>query len=662
MTMIPAALRRVAAALAALLAVTAAFASGFLVAQGRGTERPTPVRLAAAGLGSGLSCDALRQWYVDRALDRVTAWGWGPRLVYAAGGVPAAGDAVSPAPRTATTPSTTSATGTNVQESDVDEPDVVKTSGTLLVRVVDDTLTTYDVSGPHPRMLGSAPLTGLTDPQLLLAGDRVVALGTATPSPVAGADAGAGATNGPAPVLTRVRTFDVSDPTRPTEVDSRAYDGVLVTARQTGDVIRLVLSSSLPSLRFEMPEPTRTEASALRANRALVRHTTIADWLPTVTDGSGRSRPSVACSDVAVPDDDAGPGTLTVVGFRAAAPEDTDTTAVATSSDVAYLSTDLLAVAASPHPAFTCCWERPMPGAEVAPDVARQPEPRQADVRTRLYAFALSGTSATYVGNAAVDGQVANSWAMDEHDGVLRVAVGAAYGRSSSAVVLLRPEAGRLVEVGRLDGLGPDQQLRSVRWLGDTAVMVTYRQVDPFYVLDLADPTRPQVLGALHLPGWSSYLHPVGPHLLLGLGQTSPRITVAPIPIPTPLPKPDSSVTAQPSSLAESRAKATLFDISDPAHPRARGTVDYPAGTIAQAGMQPHQVTWLPATRTLLTVVSDGYGGRVWVSVLTVGDGSLHDRLVPLAAPGDVAGVRTVPLADGRVVLVAGDSVRFLSL
>jgi hypothetical protein len=133
-------------------------------------------------------------------------------------------------------------------------------------------------------------------------------------------------------------------------------------------------------------------------------------------------------------------------------------------------------------------------------------------------------------------------------------------------------------------------------------------------------------------------------------------------PVPVPVPKPTSSVTAQPSSLSVSHAKATLVDIRDLAHPRARATVDYPAGSIAQAGMQPHQVTWLPESRTLLTVVSDGYGGRVWLSVLTVGDGSLHDRLVPVATTGDVGAVRTVPVADGRVVLVAGDSVRFLSL
>jgi hypothetical protein len=111
-----------------------------------------------------------------------------------------------------------------------------------------------------------------------------------------------------------------------------------------------------------------------------------------------------------------------------------------------------------------------------------------------------------------------------------------------------------------------------------------------------------------------------------------------------------------------SMAKATLFDISDLAHPRALATVAYPPGSVAQAGMQPHQVSWLPDSGTLLTVVSDGYGGRVWVSVLTVGSGSLHDRLLPVTSAGDVAGVRTVPLADGRVVLVADDAVRFLSL
>jgi hypothetical protein len=110
-------------------------------------------------------------------------------------------------------------------------------------------------------------------------------------------------------------------------------------------------------------------------------------------------------------------------------------------------------------------------------------------------------------------------------------------------------------------------------------------------------------------------------------------------------------------------AKATLFDIGDPAHPRALGTVRYPDGSFALAGGDPHQVTWLPATRTLLTLVGDQFSGeRLWVSVLTIDDRSLHQRLVPVSTSSAIGDVRTVPLDDGRVVLVAGDVVRFLSL
>jgi hypothetical protein len=91
--------------------------------------------------------------------------------------------------------------------------------------------------------------------------------------------------------------------------------------------------------------------------------------------------------------------------------------------------------------------------------------------------------------------------------------------------------------------------------------------------------------------------------------------------------------------------------------------VRYPAGSIAEAGLEPHQVTWLPASRTLLTVVSQGYGGpRAWISVLRIQHGALRGHLVPVDAPSGPNGIRTVPLADGRVVLVTPSSVRFLPM
>jgi hypothetical protein len=298
---------------------------------------------------------------------------------------------------------------------------------------------------------------------------------------------------------------------------------------------------------------------------------------------------------------------------------------------------------------------------------------------------------------ASVDGTIGGSWSMDEHEGVLRLAVS---GTTSPGIslLMLRPEGGRLAVVGRLDGLGHAQELKSVRWFDDLAVLVTFRQVDPFYVVDLGDPTDPRVLGALHLPGWSSYLQPVGPHLVLGLGQTTtmpwavvpeqrPRVTPSPRPVPippTPSPEgpglPTDPTTASRGALdgvnlrfPQLRAKATLFDVTDPAHPRDVDTVTYPVGSLPMAATNPHQVTWLPDRQVLLTVLS-GNAGWGWepqasepaapvrLSILTIRGDNLDDRLLSLPDATDVHDVRTLPLADGRVVLVAGNAVRFVTV
>jgi hypothetical protein len=652
------ALRRIVATVTVLLAVTTAFAAGFLVSDTRHDQKPM-LDLTAAGLDSGLSCDRLRQWYVDHGLDRVTAWGWQIPAMRAAE-VPQAGVAENSvgSPTSPSLDTTTgSGTGTNVQETGVDEPDIAKVSGDLLVRISGGSLKTDDVSGSEPRRLGVAPLNRIGDPQLLLAGDRAVVIGSAVDDPAAGAPLVA------PPPRTLVLTNDLSDPSHPALVDSRGYDGSLVTARQVGSTVRLVLDGGLPALDFETPSSSVGQEEALAHNRAVVRASTVTDWLPQVTAydtathgpyGSPTSNALVDCSDVAVPETYNGLGTLTVVGFDPATPDRADATAVATSSATAYMSPTHLYVATSP---WQQAWQR-TGGPIVMPMNAPGP--------TRIYGFDLSGTAAQYVGMGSVDGTIGGSWEMNEYDGVLRVAISSGSVTTGTSIVLLRPESGRLMDIGQLDGLGVRQELKSVRWFDDLAVLVTFQQTDPFYVVDLADPVHPRVLGALHLPGWSSYLHPVGPHLVLGLGQTSPQSVMVDPPQPLPT-KPAQTVDPQPVDpqpmIPQQRAKATLFDISDPARPRDLGTVTYPEGSVAQAGTDPHQVTWLPDQDTLLTVIGGAYGqARAWISVLTVRDGTMHDRLVAVPGAADVNDVRTLPLADGRVVLVAGDSETFLPL
>ncbi len=148
---------------------------------------------------------------------------------------------------------------------------------------------------------------------------------------------------------------------------------------------------------------------------------------------------------------------------------------------------------------------------------------------TELHAFDTSSSTKTeYVGSGSVPGFVLGRWALSQHEGALRVATtrqppwdGEQTGKTSSMVVKLEERNGSLVETGRVGGLGKTEQIRAVRYFGDIAAVVTFRQTDPLYLLDLSG--QPKVLGELKVPGFSTYLHPIGDGLLLGIGQDADK-------------------------------------------------------------------------------------------------------------------------------------------
>src|SRR6185436_1699304 len=81
---------------------------------------------------------------------------------------------------------------------------------------------------------------------------------------------------------------------------------------------------------------------------------------------------------------------------------------------------------------------------------------------------------------------------------------------SETVVTTLGARSGALVRLGRVGGLGKGERVYAVRFVGDTGYVVTFRQVDPLYTLDLSAPARPVVRGELKIRGYSAYLHPVG--------------------------------------------------------------------------------------------------------------------------------------------------------
>jgi uncharacterized secreted protein with C-terminal beta-propeller domain len=195
---------------------------------------------------------------------------------------------------------------------------------------------------------------------------------------------------------------------------------------------------------------------------------------------------------------------------------------------------------------------------------------------TSLHKFSTTPSGATtYQGSGEVPGTLLNQYAMSEYDGVLRVASTVSERRgwvnsrqaTEGLVTTLAEQDGALRQLGQVGGLGrqDNESIRAVRFIGELGYIVTFRQTDPLYVLDLRNPASPKVLGELKIPGYSGYLHPIGENLLLGVGQSGL----------------DSSTPTPSRRSGQIGLQFSLFDISDPASPRRIDTQTYGGGSAA---------------------------------------------------------------------------------
>jgi uncharacterized secreted protein with C-terminal beta-propeller domain len=151
-------------------------------------------------------------------------------------------------------------------------------------------------------------------------------------------------------------------------------------------------------------------------------------------------------------------------------------------------------------------------------------------------------------------------------------------------VTVLRPAGDRLVTVGRVGGLGRGERIYGVRFIGDRGYVVTFRQVDPLYVLDLSDPQSPRVRGELKITGYSAYLHPISERLLLGVGQDA---------------------TQQGMRLGP---QVSLFDVGDPARPRMLSRLPLREAAFTAAEQDHHAfLWWRPAQLAVVPVEGPGY-------------------------------------------------------
>ena len=157
-------------------------------------------------------------------------------------------------------------------------------------------------------------------------------------------------------------------------------------------------------------------------------------------------------------------------------------------------------------------------------EVANEVLKGKALEETVIYRFAIKGLDVVAEAKGSVPGYVLDQFSMDEYKGYFRVATTSSTFCVEDSVIRTKRVNNvyvldmNLSIVGKLEGLAPGERIYAARYLGDLMYLVTYRQVDPLYGIDLSDPENPKVIGYLKIPGYSEYLHPFRDRYLIGIG------------------------------------------------------------------------------------------------------------------------------------------------
>lgn len=538
----------------------------------------------------------------------------------------------------------TSFTSTNIQEAGVDEADIVKTDGTYL----------YIASGATLRIVRAVPAgelaaIGRVDfddgyvNELYLYGDRAIAIVS-----------GFGFRDGGPEILIwppyyqnsniSVYEIDISDPANPAITGRIDLDGSLVSSRLTQERLILVL----------------TIAPTLPANPTpfAINRMTLEQIMPKART-AGQSRDLVPWQAWLRPESPDGYFMTAIVTLDAADVESiVGSTAVVASASTIYATTNSIYLS----------------------DAAWSPS-GDARETTALHKFTFNpATGAEYVASGSIPGRLLNQFSLSEHEGHLRVAthiapqfffggdvvvdvddavpldtaVGSSAGGGTgqdrnpsepvNAVYVLAQQGSELEIVGRIEDIAPGERIYSARFMGGHGFLVTFEQIDPLFVLDLADPTQPQIVGELKIPGYSDYLHPLDDTHLIGVGRSVEQ---------TPW-----------GGVVPAKLQLSLFDVSDWSNPTVVQQVEIGgSGSYSEVSYTHKAFTFLPQENLLALPVwlSDARsfdepwfgGGFSGVLCVQVDPESGFTQLGRLAAAttsaewfGGVWGMRAVIIGD----------------
>jgi uncharacterized secreted protein with C-terminal beta-propeller domain len=421
---------------------------------------------------------------------------------------------------------------TNNQVASVDEADFVKNDANTVFVLGTDGVHVID-AWPAPETHEVAKLTVPGEPRrLLLEQNRLVVYtrmqatdeggaGSSNPSDQGctyGYDCRFQSEGG----HTMVLVFDVADPSHPSELMRYELSGGFVASRRVGNVVYTVVhdtgATQVPGVVLTVSGKSYAEleeayARALATNDAAVDALSdeyFLPWVRTTAPGAGAVTATSGDNPALASSAARGGSFVSLTAFDLTQLAPPTRTIVASSAGYVYSSATGLYLAVDRV-------------AELDPSYGYYYGGGQP-TDTVVHKFALDGVATRYRGSALLPGHILNQFAMDEYDGVLRVASSLGWVPDpsvTSAVTTFAERAGTLVRVGQIGGIAPDEDIRAVRFDADRAFVVTFKKTDPLFVFDLSNPAAPVQLGELKIPGFSTYMQRLDANHLLAIGFTA---------------------------------------------------------------------------------------------------------------------------------------------
>ena len=407
---------------------------------------------------------------------------WEDGLMYDAAPMPAATSGLVQSAVAKTGAGATDYSTTNVQVAGVDEADYLKNDGKYIYLLKDDTLIITDVFPPDTGKIVSKTAIAGDASALFLNGDRLVVFSSEYGNSWKIPEIGISSQN--SGYVTHETIYDITDRTQPHITREITLPGSYENGRMIGDIVYAITRESLSYNNPIMP--------------------VIYDENQIV------ARPSIWCPPIPMNTYEL----YTITSFDLAGNQKIDAESFLLGYDnTLYVSQGNAYIAYKKWNPYW--WGRDWgSSSSIRPDEGEQ---------SVVHRFSLNNGTISYEATGMFPGHLLNQFSLDESGGNLRVATTNEQYRTDewiqdNNVYVLSPA---LDIIGRLEHLASGEKIYSARFMGDLLYLVTFKQTDPLFVIDLSNPKQPGILGELKIPGYSDYLHPYDQTHLIGIGKAT---------------------------------------------------------------------------------------------------------------------------------------------